>query len=208
MDETQALALIEQCREFYGDMLAFERVRLRPSRFVGRAPWTCNNVIRWKAGTSMTLPDLIHELAHVWQHQHGQTQILSGILEQLRYLRGHDPYDYGGPRGVRLLVTGHGRLTDLSKESQAQIIEECWKEGHGYSQDRLGYLFTAQYAADLTALVNGAGIGRPPQSRPLAARPDLLPRPHRLDAVVAWLINRAIALMEARTSRGAKQNAK
>src|SRR5215475_140324 len=69
------------------------------------------------------LATLIHELAHVWQYQNGNLQLLRGVVEQVNYQLGHDPYDYGGAAGVRAAVKTGSALTSFSNESQAQILE-------------------------------------------------------------------------------------
>ena len=100
---------------------------------------------------------LIHELGHVWEHQTGQAQLLRGIIEQIGRRFGRDPYDYGGPEGLRRATA----LTSFTKEGQAQILTELWKSKHGQqTSDRKGVPFsTPGYVEDLERLVTGAGIG-------------------------------------------------
>jgi hypothetical protein len=131
------------------------------SAIVDGRPWTNGNTIRFPKPTAIESgPDLetmIHELAHVWEHQNGETQIVSGAVEQLGRLLvpGYNPYDFGGPAGVR----GADALRSFNKESQAQIIENYWRTRMGFTADTGGAPFTAAYVADLRRLVRGAGIG-------------------------------------------------
>jgi hypothetical protein len=149
--------------EFFGPSIRLSDVRVRSSRFVigpSGIGWTCNDVARFKQPTRPDdlpeEPTLIHELTHVWEHQSGQAQLLKGVVEQIGKLMGRDPYEFGGPDGVRA-----GRaLTDFTKEGQAQIVMEFWRSEHGASSDTRGISFeTPGYRDDLERLVRGAGIG-------------------------------------------------
>jgi hypothetical protein len=164
----------EAARGFYGAAVDLRKVRVKGSWVVfGRsAGWTCNNVVRFKnarRGEDIDLSTFIHELGHVWEHQTGQAQVLRGLVEQLGRLRGRDPYDYGGPSGAQHVT----RLQDLTKESQAMILEEYWRFREGEVADVRGNKFTAEYEGDLRRLVEGAGIGTtPPRWRGLAGAID------------------------------------
>jgi len=151
---------LEAARRFYGPAVDQSKVRVKGSWVVfgGAAAWTCNNVIRFKnaqRAEDLDLSTFIHEFGHVWQHQTGQAQVLKGVVEQLGRLRGRDPYDYGGPEGVHRAT----RLQDLTKESQAQILQEYWRSLQGEAADLLRRPFTPEYVEDLRRLVKGAGIG-------------------------------------------------
>jgi hypothetical protein len=154
---------------FYGPSIDFAPVRVTTSRIVAGPPgtaWTCHRVIRFKRpAVRADLPDeatLIHELAHVWESQHGEAQLLAGIAEQIGRHFGRDPYDYGGPVGLR----GAQRLEDLSKESQARVVTELWKSEQGHASDDHGVPYaTPRYLDDLRRLVEEAGIGRVPGAR-------------------------------------------
>ena len=154
---------LERAATFYGPSIDLSRVRFRSSWLVLGRPgtaWTCNDVVRFKRprgeGQPPSEATLIHELAHVWQHQSGQAQLLRGMVEQVGRLLGNDPYDFGGPDGVRTATT----LTSFTKEGQAQIVTELWKFQNGYPPDRKHVPFsTPGYVDDLTRLVLGAGIG-------------------------------------------------
>jgi hypothetical protein len=174
---------------FYGPAIDLSKVRVKGSWLVlgGATAWTCNNVIRFKnakGADDIGLSVFIHELGHVWEHQSGQAQVLKGLVEQLgRRLGGRDPYDYGGPEGVK---RGR-RLVEFSKESQAQILQEYWNSLHGDASDRRGIPFTPQYVQDLRRLAEEAGIGStPPRGRELAGW---------VDTAAGSLVNAVLALL-------------
>lgn len=179
-------AWLAAAQSFYGVSLDLSRVRVKTSRLVlgpPRTAWTCNNVIRFKRpNAAEELPresTLIHELAHVWQHQTGQAQLVGGLVDQLgRRLLGRDPYDFGGPAGVRAAE----RLTDFRKEGQAQIITEYWRSRKGFPADQRGVTFSvAGYPEDLRRLVEEAGIGTKQPGRPRIGG--------RIDGALARLVN-------------------
>jgi hypothetical protein len=179
-------------RTFFGPSLDFSRVKVKGSWAVFGPPgtgWTCNSMVRFKrARRPKDLPveaTLIHELAHVWQHQGGQAQLLKGMVEQLGRLSGRDPYDYGGPDGLRKAT----KLTEFKKEGQAQIVMDHWKALNGYQSGSKGVPFsTPGYKEDLRRLVEGAGIGRSPTIRRTIA--------NTLDAPVAGLVNAILRIVE------------
>jgi hypothetical protein len=99
---------LRRAEDFFGPSLDLSRVKVTTSPWVIGPPgtgWTCNTVVRFKRPTrAEDLPSeatLIHELAHVWEHRAGQAQVLAGLLEQVRWRFGRDPYDFGGPAGLR-----------------------------------------------------------------------------------------------------------
>ena len=183
---------LEHAASFFGPSVDLSKVRVKMSWLVRGGPgaaWTCNDVIRFKRPhRSESLPreaTLMHELGHVWEHQSGQAQLLRGFIEQLGRLVGRDPYDFGGPDGVRRAST----LAGFSKEAQARIIEEHWKSVNGFEADRTGVPFsTPGYSSDLERLVQGAGIGRRSGARRTVWG--------SIDATVAWIVNPAASLVE------------
>jgi hypothetical protein len=185
-------AWLAEAREFYGTSIDFSIVRVKSSWAVvgpSGTGWTCNNVVRFKRPRrAEDLPrqsTLIHELGHVWEHQTGQVQLLSGLVEQIGRRFGRDPYDYGGPDGVARAE----RLTSFAKEGQAQIITECWKATHGFSEDKKGISFsTPGYVENLQRLVNGADIGG--GGSPRRALGNVI------DGGAAWLVNAALGILE------------
>ncbi len=121
----------------------------------------------------------------MWEHRAGQAQILVGSVEQLRRRLGHDPYDFGGPEGVRGATT----LARFSKEGQAQILTELWRAEHGHPTDRKHIPFsTPGYLEDLRRLARDAGIGTSDPVRRTVAGV--------LDAGLARLVNVVLAMFE------------
>jgi hypothetical protein len=178
--------------EFFGPSIRLSDVRVRSSGFVigpSGIGWTCNDVVRFKRPTRPEdLPEestLVHELTHVWEHQSGQAQLLKGVVEQIGKLIGRDPYDFGGPDGVRA-----GRaLTDFTKEGQAQIVMEFWRSEHGALSDTRGTPFaTPGYREDLERLVRGAGIGTSASHRRSVMS--------GIDRVAAAILNGLLGLVE------------
>ena len=191
---------LTRARPFYGPSVDFSRVRIGASRLVlGRSgtAWTCNNVIRFKrARRPEELPSestLIHELGHVWEHQTGQAQLLRGVIEQIGRRFGRDPYDFGGPEGLR----GASSLTSFTKEGQAQILTELWKSKHAYPTDRKGVPFsTAGYVQDLERLVVEAGVG---MSQVVRRSPFGM-----LDAAIGRVVNRVMGRVRWRDDTAAE----
>lgn len=183
---------LRRAADFFGPALDLDRVRIITSPWVIGSPgtaWTCNTVVRFKRpARAADLPSeatLIHELAHVWEHRAGQAQILAGSVEQLRRRFGHDPYDFGGPEGVRDART----LARFSKEGQAQILTELWRAEHGHATDRKHVPFsTPGYLEDLRRLARGAGIGTSDPVRRTVAGV--------LDAGLARFVNVVLAMFE------------
>ncbi len=158
---------LKTARQYYGASVDFSQVTVKPSAvFLGKGvgmAWACNNVVRFKktadGSHGLYTSTLIHELGHVWEHQSGQLQLITGIVEQvarsLSFGR-YDPYDYGAAAGLKRVQ----RFQQLSKESQAQVLEEYWKATHGHRLDRLRRPFTPEYLAEMERLIQGAGIGK------------------------------------------------
>jgi hypothetical protein len=183
---------LSRAETFFGPSVDLSRVKVKASWAVfgpSGTGWTCNTVVRFKrARRAEDLPveaTLIHELTHVWEHRSGQAQLLKGIVEQTGRMFGRDPYDYGGPEGVRQATS----LRQFKKEGQAQIVMEYWKSQNGYSADSKGVsLSTPGYVADLRRLVDEAGIGRLPGDRRTLVR--------GVDAVFARAVNGVLSVVE------------
>ena len=183
---------LAHAERFFGPSLDLRRVKVTTSPWVIGPPgtgWTCNTVVRFKRPTRPEdLPSeatLIHELAHVWEHRAGQAQVLAGLLEQVGWRLGRDPYDFGGPAGLRDAKV----LARFSKEGQAQILTELWRAEQGHPADRKNVPFsTPGYVEDLRRLVRGAGIGTTdPVRRTFAGV---------LDSWMATLVNVVLELFE------------
>ena len=177
-----------QLIQFFGPSVDFSKVKFKSSRFCsGGRPWACGNVVRIpKTAPGIETADLIHELGHVWQHQHGQLAFLSALIEQLRgaVVRTFDRYNSGGAFGVDTLR----RLSSFLTEGQAQIIAEYWKAQHGFTQDRLQNPFSPDYIQNLSRLVQGARIGSAVPGRPTLAS--------RIDSIITFLVNAVLSFFE------------
>ena len=153
-----------RAKDFFGPALDLERVRVIASRWVLGPPRTAGTC---KTGHPIPPADpsggqlpseatLIHELGHVWEHRAGQAQLLTGLREQIGRRFGRDPYDFGGPTGVRDVRTSR----DSRRRARRKIITELWKAEHGYRTDRKNVeFFITGYVDDLRRLVRDAGIG-------------------------------------------------
>jgi len=183
---------LEHARAFYGTSIDFSKVRVKASGLVfggSGVGWTCNDVVRFKrARTIEELPEestLIHELGHVWEHQNGQAQLMKGLVEQTGRVFGRDPYDYGGPAGVR----GATGLARFKKEGQAEILRNCWLARQGMGRDISDVAFTPEYAADLERLVGGAEVGTGGLPRRTVAS--------AVDGAMALVVNGVLAVLRA-----------
>lgn len=172
-------SVLEPTRTFWGDALDLEPIRVvdsRLARTTGRA-FVLHHTIYWPGAVPHD-PDLasratlIHELAHCWQYQSGQWQAARGCIEQTGYtLLGlpfiklgaravYDPYDYGGPAGLRAT----DRLESLRLEAQAKVIEHYWLASVARVPAIGGAALTTgegdptPLAEDLARLCRGAGI--------------------------------------------------
>jgi hypothetical protein len=183
-------AMLGQAAEFFGPSIDMTQVSLRSTSIsLGRRPWTADNVIRFHASTPLGAADmatLVHELAHVWQYQNGNLQLLHGLAEQTERALGKDPYDYGGAGGVRAAVETGAGLQTFNNESQASIVEDYWSSLHGATAGRTGDEFTEVYVEDLRTLVAGAGIGKRP---PAGASP--------IETVAGGVVNVAVSGLES-----------
>jgi hypothetical protein len=183
---------LSQAKEFYGSSIEFSKVIIKNSPFVSNSrPWTCGNVIR----VSKALPDstpsienasLIHELCHVWQHQHGQPVFLTAAAEQVLAIlyRRFDPYDFGGPSRLARPC----RLSNFLPESQAQILAEYWKSQHGFKRDRLDNPFSKEYVENLRRLVQ--------ETRISLAVPVRASTASRIDSAVCQVVNTVLGIFE------------
>ena len=80
------------------------------------------------------MPWLIHELTHVWQHQHGIS-----VFEKLFWaLHGASAYDYGGESALRQATAQGKRFIDFNTEQQADILKDYYIKKKG-GQDVSAY---------------------------------------------------------------------
>ncbi len=68
---------------------------------------------------------LIHELAHVWQHNRGGYRYAwVAVREQIRL--GAAAYAYGGEDGLRAAIARHASLSDFNPEQQADVARDYY----------------------------------------------------------------------------------
>lgn len=111
---------VARLRPIFGDSLAYTRVRVKEGRLglfgaPGRAFVHGDTVFVPGRGP----PDfglLVHELTHVWQHQHGGTAYMCAALAA-QWMG--DGYDW------RKAVARELRWAQLNPEQQAQLIEDA-----------------------------------------------------------------------------------
>lgn len=182
----------KKAQDFFGPSVDYTKVKVKESRFgsAGR-PWTCGNVIRTRKPTpggagGVNTADLIHEYAHVWQHQHGQLVFLSAVFEQIgQILPPHtDPYYFGGP----IKVVPPSKLSGFKTESQAQIVAEYWKSQNGESHDMFCNQFTPDYIDNLHRLIQEAGVG--------SALPGKTTVLSLIDSAVGFVVNAVLGLFD------------
>jgi hypothetical protein len=111
---------VTRLRPIFGESLDYARVRVKAGRLgllglSGRAFAHGNTVfVPGRGGLDFGL--LVHELTHVWQHQHGGTAYLSAALAAQWV---GDGYDWRKAVGHQL------RWAQLNPEQQAQLIEDA-----------------------------------------------------------------------------------
>ena len=139
----------------FGSSLNMNEVRLveAPIMAIGGFARTPFNTIYFPPGTLALPPDqlmpwLIHELTHVWQHQHGIS-----VFEKLFWaLHGASAYDYGGESALRQAAAQGKRFIDFNTEQQADILKDYYIKKKG-GQDVSAY-------EPFVAQVQGSTLGR------------------------------------------------
>lgn len=128
---------VSLAREIYADSVDYDRVRIHYRNFVfwqgARYIITPNGQIYLGRGlrgiadfskTGLPMQGLfIHEMAHVWQHQHGIRVLLRGAIEQILHFLGFDQYRYRLEAGKALAAY---RL-----EQQGEILRDYFLARRG-----------------------------------------------------------------------------
>jgi hypothetical protein len=112
---------IKLLREVYGDSIDYSKVRIKegPELFTaGADARTHGNVIHLKSNPSKAL--LIHEMGHVWQHQHGGNDYMSEALWSQAF---GDGYNITAP------VMNQTPWDQLGREQQAELLEQLYRRG-------------------------------------------------------------------------------
>lgn len=110
-------------RKVYGDSIDYDQVRIKEGSAglfsTNDRPFTHGNTIYMKDST-VTDELLIHEMAHVWQHQNGGTDYMSEALTSQWWGHGYD---------WQASVPGTP-WEDLEPEQQAEFLETAFKSGY------------------------------------------------------------------------------
>ncbi|MCY1017595.1 eCIS core domain-containing protein [Pyxidicoccus sp. MSG2] len=111
---------VARLRPIFGESLAYARVRLKEGRLgllgVSRRAFAHGDTVFVPGRGPPELGLLVHELTHVWQHQHGGTAYLSAALAGQWW---GDGYNWRKAVGQAL------RWAQLNPEQQAQFIEDA-----------------------------------------------------------------------------------
>lgn len=126
--KTRPLTIEEKAiaEKYYRDTIDLQQVRINPSakytRKLALAYVSFNTINHWY---NMSHDVLIHELMHVWQHQHlGSVYALKALHAQ--HLG--NPYDYGGLEGLYHAMMQGKDLMDFNLEQQAEIMQDYCKQ--------------------------------------------------------------------------------
>ncbi|MCK6550393.1 DUF4157 domain-containing protein [Myxococcota bacterium] len=114
---------IATLRAVYGDSIDYEQVRIKegPAGLwsLNDRPFTHGNTIYLKEA-ELTDELLVHEMAHVWQHQNGGTDYMSEALMSQWWGHGYD---------WQVSVPGTP-WSELEPEQQAELLEDAFASGY------------------------------------------------------------------------------
>jgi hypothetical protein len=120
----------EAARTVFGDSLDYRRVRVGESAVLGafgyaRTPFETAYFPPGATASPGYLPWLIHELGHVWETEHGVA--FTRKLWWALHAAAGNPYDYGGPAGLRRAAATGRRFEDFNTEQQAEICRDAYR---------------------------------------------------------------------------------
>ncbi|QSQ20938.1 DUF4157 domain-containing protein [Pyxidicoccus parkwayensis] len=111
---------VARLRPIFGESLDYARVRVKEGRLgllgVSRRAFVHGNIVFVPGRGPPSFGLLVHELTHVWQHQHGGSAYMSAALAAQWW---GDGYDW------RKAVGQARRWAELNPEQQAQLIEDA-----------------------------------------------------------------------------------
>ena len=143
-------------RSVYGDSLDASRIRIKE----GNAGLLTLSGRPFSLGDTLYIPRkhlplteslLIHESAHVWQHQHGGTDYMSESLAG-QYLG--DGYDY-----AKALRQGTPWV-EMNPEQQAELLEQAFRQGCFATPPKPFLVNGKDYSAQLAVAVADVRAGR------------------------------------------------
>ncbi len=151
--EPLTAAEIAEARKVYGDSIDYSQVRLKR----GAAGVFSSNDRPFAHGNTVYMKNvndpasLIHELAHVWQHQHGGTDYMTkAVIAQTL----GDGYDWKGG-----LDQGK-RFKDLNPEQQAELLKAAYASGY-FDHPQAGFIVGGtNYTALLEEALDDIHAGR------------------------------------------------
>ncbi len=116
-------------KSVFGSSLNLSPIKLAeaPLMAAGGYARTPFNTVYFPPGTfqlpfSQLMPWLIHELTHVWQHQHG----VSVLTKVWWALHGASAYPYGGEAALRRDAKAGKHFRDYNTEQQADIMKDFY----------------------------------------------------------------------------------
>ena len=116
---------IAELRKVYGDSIDYGNVKVKEGSSglfsLTNRPFTHGDTIYVPKGSLPLSTDLlVHEMGHVWQHQHGGTDYMSEALWAQNF---GDGYDF--EKGVR-----EGKSwSELNPEQQAELLQTAYRSG-------------------------------------------------------------------------------
>ncbi|SES98747.1 hypothetical protein [Stigmatella erecta] len=139
---------IATLRKVYGNSINYSNIRIKEGDAglltAFRRPFTHGNTIYIPKGRlPLENDDLIHEAAHVWQHQHGGTDYMS---EALWAQRRDDAYDVGEA------LAGNKSWSQMHPEHQATLLEAAFIDGY-FDNPSQGFFHEGR---DYTAVIQDA----------------------------------------------------
>jgi len=118
-------AEITELRKVYGDSIDYSKVRIKEGSsglfsLTGR-PFTHGDTIYVPPNSLPLASDvLVHEMGHVWQHQHGGTDYMSEALWAQNFGDGYD-FEKGISQGKS--------WSELNPEQQAELLQTAYRNG-------------------------------------------------------------------------------
>ena len=158
-NECDLAAKLDEAAAFYGPSIDFSEVRVLVGDPLMDSSFVFHDRVKIgkKGDPCPSTRTLVHEFAHVWQHQHGQWQASLGLVDQVR---NHwiDAYALEPRRVIR--AARDGRSIDFFiRERQAELFATAWEIETG----RAGPL-DPEYVAAVKTLV-GPALRKPPTWR-------------------------------------------
>lgn len=143
-------------RQVYGDSLDYSRISIKEGNaglltMSGRPFVHGDTIFVPSKHVPLRMDILVHEAAHIWQHQHGGTDYMSEALVAQFF---GDGYDLG--KGLR-----EGKSwSQLNPEQQAELLEQGYRAGYFETPPRRLYVDGVDYTAQLEAALREVRAGR------------------------------------------------